>query len=53
MSENQTSVSDNPASSFPVIRQITAGAIPRWLQAGWRDFQCGGKAISLYTTHPA
>ena len=48
MSENQTSVSDNPASSFPVIRQITAGAIPRWLQAGWRDFRCGGKASLFY-----
>ena len=48
MSENETADSENPASRFPVIRQITAGAIPGWPNAGWQHFRRGGRASLFY-----
>lgn len=48
MSENETVASENPASRFPVIRRITADAIPGWLNAGWQDFRRGGRASLFY-----
>ncbi|MBL8398809.1 MAG: DUF2189 domain-containing protein [Candidatus Accumulibacter sp.] len=42
--------SNPPASAnrFPTIQQITVGAIPGWLHAGWRDLRSGGWASLFY-----
>lgn len=39
---------DQPASTFPVIRRVDIAAIPRWLKAGWRDFRQGGLSSLFY-----
>jgi uncharacterized membrane protein len=48
MSEIDPSATQSPPSSFPVIRQIKASAIPGWLRAGWLDFRRGGLASLFY-----
>ena len=39
---------EGPASRFPTIRQVEAGAVFRWLQAGWNDCRRGGLASLFY-----
>ncbi|EXI74465.1 MAG TPA: DUF2189 domain-containing protein [Candidatus Accumulibacter phosphatis] len=48
MSKNNSAAAENPASRFPVIRNIEATAIPRWLAAGWRDCRAAGLASLFY-----
>jgi uncharacterized membrane protein len=51
MSEHDTPAGASPAgpaSHFPVIRRIGAGAVAGWLRAGWNDFRRGGRASLFY-----
>ena len=48
MSENDKTVTENPSSSFPVMRRVKASAIIDWLHAGVEDTRRGGLASLFY-----
>jgi len=48
MSENDTPGTANPASRFPVIRQVEAGAVIRWMRGGWHDLRRSGLPSLFY-----
>jgi uncharacterized membrane protein len=48
MNGNHTPPVENPASRFPVIRQVPPRAIVGWLRSGWQDCRQGGRASLFY-----
>ncbi|WP_313953962.1 DUF2189 domain-containing protein [Accumulibacter sp.] len=48
MSDNEPPGTEGPASRFPVIRRVEAGAVVGWLRAGWNDLRQGGLASLFY-----
>jgi uncharacterized membrane protein len=48
MSQNNVPVAADPASSFPVINRVDAGAVLGWLRSGWQDVRQAGLSSLFY-----